>query len=194
MARSAYRGFHYCRAAGADLDHRHVAGGWAFDSFPFTEANELWRLGKVIEFDNYPDSNRHTMVAQMAALIPIFFCPSRCGDDVRPYTAPQGRPIHCDLPEGKIVISDHAAYCGDQGSVESTGGLKSLAAADDGSYVCPGAPDDDWFRFGSAHPQQFSAVFCNGSAHGIGYEIDPKVFSNLCHRSDRQSLNSDKVE
>ena len=52
---------------------------------------------------------------------------------------------------------------------------------------------DQGFRFGSAHPDVFHAVFCDGSAHAIDYEIDPKVFANLCNRRDGQSIRWDAI-
>ncbi len=53
---------------------------------------------------------------------------------------------------------------------------------------------DQGFRFGSAHSQGFHAVFCDCAVHSIGYEIDPKVFANLCNRADGQSTRSDAVQ
>ena len=52
---------------------------------------------------------------------------------------------------------------------------------------------DQGFRFGSAHPDAFHAAFCDGSVHGIVYEIDRKVFANLCNRQDGQSIRSDAI-
>jgi hypothetical protein len=37
-------------------------------------------------------------------------------------------------------------------------------------------------RFGSAHPSTFQMVFCDGSVHSIGYDIDPVAHRALAHR------------
>jgi prepilin-type N-terminal cleavage/methylation domain-containing protein len=39
-------------------------------------------------------------------------------------------------------------------------------------------------RFGSAHPSTFQMVFCDGSVHSIGYDIDPRAHRSLAHRFD----------
>jgi prepilin-type N-terminal cleavage/methylation domain-containing protein len=148
-------------------------GGWAFNLLPFIEAKERWRLGKGIDFDKDPVSKKNALVPQITAPMPVFYCPSRCSVGVRPYTARDGGPLNRILPEKNLVAkSDYTADCGDQDQVESTGGPKTFAAADNdtcrtgsanyppmaGSRALPNAPHDDWYRFGSAHTQQFSAV------------------------------------
>jgi prepilin-type N-terminal cleavage/methylation domain-containing protein len=40
-----------------------------------------------------------------------------------------------------------------------------------------------WDKFGSAHPSTFNASLCDGSVHGIAYDIDPNVFLVLGKRS-----------
>jgi prepilin-type N-terminal cleavage/methylation domain-containing protein len=37
-------------------------------------------------------------------------------------------------------------------------------------------------RFGSAHPATFQIVFCDGSVHSLGYDIDPAAHRALAHR------------
>jgi prepilin-type N-terminal cleavage/methylation domain-containing protein len=44
-------------------------------------------------------------------------------------------------------------------------------------------------RFGSAHPSTFQMVFCDGSVHGIAYEIDPATHRALAHRFDSEVVN-----
>ena len=39
-------------------------------------------------------------------------------------------------------------------------------------------------RFGSAHVASFNAVYCDGSVHGISYDIDPVEFQLLGSRND----------
>jgi len=46
-------------------------------------------------------------------------------------------------------------------------------------------------RFGSAHPSTFQMVFCDGSVHGIAYEIDPVAHRALAHRFDGESVSAD---
>ena len=40
------------------------------------------------------------------------------------------------------------------------------------------------YEFGSAHPGAFQAVFCDGSVHGLSYDIDAPTFQYLGHRKD----------
>jgi len=42
------------------------------------------------------------------------------------------------------------------------------------------------FRFGSAHPSVWQMVFCDGSVHSIGYDIDRQMHENLARRNDGQ--------
>ncbi|MCA9187213.1 MAG: DUF1559 domain-containing protein [Pirellulaceae bacterium] len=39
-------------------------------------------------------------------------------------------------------------------------------------------------KFGSAHPANFQMVFCDGSVHGLNYEIDPLTHRWLANRED----------
>lgn len=43
-----------------------------------------------------------------------------------------------------------------------------------------GSPD----RFGSAHPASFNALLADGSVRRIAYDIEPRVFRELCRRND----------
>jgi prepilin-type N-terminal cleavage/methylation domain-containing protein len=46
-------------------------------------------------------------------------------------------------------------------------------------------------RFGSAHPSTFQMVFCDGSVHSIGYDIDPEAHRALAHRFEGEIAQVD---
>ena len=46
-----------------------------------------------------------------------------------------------------------------------------------------------WPHFGSPHVGGWQAVFCDGSVHTIGYDLDPQVFHNLGNRADGNVLS-----
>jgi prepilin-type N-terminal cleavage/methylation domain-containing protein len=48
-------------------------------------------------------------------------------------------------------------------------------------------------RFGSAHPSTFRMVFCDGSVHDIGYDIDPSAHRSLAHRFDGGVVSNDAL-
>jgi prepilin-type N-terminal cleavage/methylation domain-containing protein len=48
-------------------------------------------------------------------------------------------------------------------------------------------------RFGSAHPASFQMVFCDGSVHSIGYDIDPLAHRALAHRFEGDVVASDEL-
>ncbi len=45
-------------------------------------------------------------------------------------------------------------------------------------------PDDEYFRFGSAHIAGMNALFGDGAVRFIRYTVDPVQFMRACHRSD----------
>jgi prepilin-type N-terminal cleavage/methylation domain-containing protein len=90
--------------------------------------------------------------------------------------------------DGQDLGDNEPATAGGDNDTLRTGCILYPPSADATGYA------DQGFRFGSAHAQRFSAVYCDGSVHGISYEIDSKVLANLCNRNDGQSVNSDKVE
>ena len=47
----------------------------------------------------------------------------------------------------------------------------------------------NWEAFGSAHPGAFNMVFCDGSVHGISYEIELTLHKNLSNRHDGNVLD-----
>jgi prepilin-type N-terminal cleavage/methylation domain-containing protein len=50
---------------------------------------------------------------------------------------------------------------------------------------------NDVRRFGSAHSSIFQVVFCDGSVHGIAYDIDPGAHRALAHRCDGEMVSTD---
>ena len=47
-----------------------------------------------------------------------------------------------------------------------------------------------YYNYGSAHAGIFQAVFCDGSVHTIGLDIDPEVHHRLQNRQDALALES----
>jgi prepilin-type N-terminal cleavage/methylation domain-containing protein/prepilin-type processing-associated H-X9-DG protein len=66
-----------------------------------------------------------------------------------------------------------------------------------GTTTTPPAQDtpgnDLWTSFGSAHSSGAQMVFCDGHTLNISYSVDPKTFSFLCNRADRQILDDSKL-
>jgi prepilin-type N-terminal cleavage/methylation domain-containing protein len=54
-------------------------------------------------------------------------------------------------------------------------------------YRFPSSADE--YRFGSAHPVGFNAVFGDGAVRFIRYSVDPVTFMRVCHRMDGQAVN-----
>jgi prepilin-type N-terminal cleavage/methylation domain-containing protein/prepilin-type processing-associated H-X9-DG protein len=50
----------------------------------------------------------------------------------------------------------------------------------------------DWLSFGSAHPAGANMAFCDGSVRHIMYSIDLVTHTNLCHKSDGNTLDGSK--
>lgn len=62
---------------------------------------------------------------------------------------------------------------------DSSAPQESFQPTTDGPREGGGSPER---RFGSAHPSTFQMVFCDGSVHGIAYEIDAQTHRALAHR------------
>jgi prepilin-type N-terminal cleavage/methylation domain-containing protein len=52
-------------------------------------------------------------------------------------------------------------------------------------------PDDEHYRFGSAHVGGMNALLGDGSVRSIRYSVDPVQFQRLCHRNDGAPVNID---
>jgi prepilin-type processing-associated H-X9-DG protein len=53
----------------------------------------------------------------------------------------------------------------------------------------------DWrLKFGSAHALGCNFVFCDGSVHTIGYDINNDVHARLCNRFDGKPIPSKTVD
>jgi prepilin-type processing-associated H-X9-DG protein len=48
---------------------------------------------------------------------------------------------------------------------------------------------DQGYRFGSAHPTGFNAVFGDGSVRFIRFTVDPTLFNNIGGRDDGATVN-----
>lgn len=55
----------------------------------------------------------------------------------------------------------------------------------------PGVSDN--YSFGSVHASKFHAVMCDGSVHGISYNIDPDVHRRLGKRDDGMAVDVGKL-
>lgn len=64
------------------------------------------------------------------------------------------------------------------------------------TYSVP-LPDDprlvDPTRFGSAHFAAINTAFCDGSVHGISYQVDPTTWLQLGHREDGKATDASKL-
>jgi prepilin-type N-terminal cleavage/methylation domain-containing protein/prepilin-type processing-associated H-X9-DG protein len=52
-----------------------------------------------------------------------------------------------------------------------------------------GDVDECGFNFGSVHPASMNAVFCDGSVHSIGYDINTTVWGRLCAINDGKQFD-----
>jgi prepilin-type processing-associated H-X9-DG protein len=52
-------------------------------------------------------------------------------------------------------------------------------------------PDDENYRFGSAHPSGMNALLGDGSVRFIKYTVDPVQFMRMCNRLDGAVVNLD---
>lgn len=50
-------------------------------------------------------------------------------------------------------------------------------------------PSGAGYNFGSAHPSGINAVMADGSVRSIRYQVDPRLFNNLGHRSDGEVID-----
>jgi hypothetical protein len=66
------------------------------------------------------------------------------------------------------------------------------------SALLPPMPDeqDAYYnsQFGSCHPGIWSAVYCDGSVHGMGFNIDPEIHKRFANRADGKAVSSGNVQ
>jgi prepilin-type N-terminal cleavage/methylation domain-containing protein len=58
-------------------------------------------------------------------------------------------------------------------------------------YRDTAVPDDEYYRFGSAHVGGMNAMLGDGSVRTIRYNVDGVQFQRLCHKSDGAAVNID---
>jgi prepilin-type N-terminal cleavage/methylation domain-containing protein/prepilin-type processing-associated H-X9-DG protein len=71
---------------------------------------------------------------------------------------------------------------------------QDVATPEEDGEVAAAARDHIWLYghfFGSAHPGGVNAVFGDGSAHTISYDIDPEIFNRLGNRADGDVVDVD---
>ncbi|MBN1588515.1 MAG: DUF1559 domain-containing protein, partial [Pirellulales bacterium] len=49
------------------------------------------------------------------------------------------------------------------------------------------------FYFGAAHPTVCHMLFCDGSVHGISYDVDPVLHARLGNRADGYSVDKSEI-
>lgn len=86
--------------------------------------------------------------------------------------------------DGGDVSDDWSMYAGAQGDV-----IRSTHVSWPPSQDWPGLSSFS-FSFGSAHSGTFQIAFCDGSVHGIAYDIDPTIYSRLGNRKDGQVIDT----
>jgi prepilin-type N-terminal cleavage/methylation domain-containing protein/prepilin-type processing-associated H-X9-DG protein len=81
----------------------------------------------------------------------------------------------------------YTGYYGGLGKIDSAVGI----SADQNRPRHDRAGVDDWWQYGSAHPNSCNFLLCDGAVDTISYDVDPWVFKYLGGRKDKQSINRD---
>jgi prepilin-type N-terminal cleavage/methylation domain-containing protein/prepilin-type processing-associated H-X9-DG protein len=84
--------------------------------------------------------------------------------------------------DGTLINDDQSLYVGyDQDTI--------ISAYFEALPDTPGLPQDNRFRFGSAHPGVFNVVYCDGSVHAIPFDIELQVHQAMGSRSNEETEN-----
>ncbi len=102
----------------------------------------------------------------------------------------QGAPTPGE--EGSSFNTNQAAYCGyewDNQKVAWSPVWDTPASQEDYQPRSDTPKLKNFFIWGSAHPGTFNMVLCDGSVHGINYDVDPFVHSYKSSRFDGQVIS-----
>jgi prepilin-type N-terminal cleavage/methylation domain-containing protein len=102
---------------------------------------------------------------------------------------------------GEKIVNADKTCCADNESWAGPGidaDIMRGARANGSSWWTPaqdfrsaGVPDDENYRFGSAHVGGMNALLGDGSVRVIRYTVDPVQFMRLSHKSDGNPMNLD---
>jgi prepilin-type processing-associated H-X9-DG protein len=102
---------------------------------------------------------------------------------------------------GEKIINKLKTCCSDNESWAGPGidaDIMRGARANGSSWWTPArdfddstVPDDENYRFGSAHPSGMNALLGDGSVRFIKYTVDPVQFMRMCNRLDGAVVNLD---
>jgi len=87
---------------------------------------------------------------------------------------------------GKSVADDEGVFTGYNADVNSTTNPAYYPMQDR-----PGL--ETYWRFGSAHPAAFHAMFCDGSVKPMSYSIDPNVHAALGSRAGKETVDASEI-
>ncbi len=141
----------------------------------------------VVEFDSGPGSLAAGMLPSYCRSKDTetlhgvsFWCSQVDSDDIRDGTS------HTYLIGEKYVMPEQY-LTGGNGAENET----ALTGFNNDNFRCAAVPPmrdrpgvNNEFAFGSAHAASVNFVFCDGSVHGISFEIDPELHKALAHRED----------
>jgi prepilin-type N-terminal cleavage/methylation domain-containing protein/prepilin-type processing-associated H-X9-DG protein len=112
-------------------------GGWLYNILPFTEQNDLRKLGA----GQVSPEIEASMLTLLSTTIPIFNCPARRDGGPyagsRPYLVGMGDGRTASLHPSQLARADYAGNAGSQAFNEIDGGPASLAQGDSPTYPWP---------------------------------------------------------